>query len=135
MKKLLSIRYTTTAFNISMLLVRLSAGLMLISYHGIPKMIKFQQLSPTFYDPFGIGHKASLVLILFAEVFCSLLVVLGLFTRLAVIPIIIAMLVAIFGVHKGVGPEAELAMIYGTAAFVLLLCGPGRISVDGMIGK
>ena len=76
------------------------------------------------------------MLVIFIEVFCSMLVILGLFTRLAVIPIIIEILVATFSV-KAAQPliNKELDFLYLVPFVVLLFCGPGRVSVDGMIGK
>jgi putative oxidoreductase len=118
-----------------MLLLRLCFGILIISQHGMPKLMKFAAIAPTFYDPMGIGGKWSLVMVLFAEVFCGMFIVLGLFTRLAVIPLIILMLVAFFGRHNGIVGEGEASLLYLTAYLVLLFCGPGRVSVDGMIKK
>jgi putative oxidoreductase len=69
-------------------------------------------------------------------VLCALFIILGLFTRIAVIPLIIVMLVAIFGANSAKPLiESELALLYLGAFVTLLFCGPGRISVDGMINK
>lgn len=133
MKRLLSIRYSAGAFNFSMLLLRLSFGLLMIAQHGMPKLMNFAKVSQGFYDPMGIGSKTSLILVIFAEVFCSIFIVLGLFTRIAVIPLIILMCVAFFGAHAGLIPKGEMALLYLTVYLVLLFLGPGRISVDGMI--
>jgi len=136
MKKLLSISYSNGAFNFSMLLIRISFGAMMLLKHGLPKLMKFATLQNEFYNFLGIGSRFSLILNLFAEVFCSLFLILGLFTRLTVLPLIIAMLVVIFGVDKGKPlAESELAILFLTAYITLLFCGPGRISVDGMINK
>jgi putative oxidoreductase len=136
MKKFLSIHYSDGAFNFAILLLRLCLGLYMLIVHGMDKLMHFAERAASFYDPFGIGHKASLVLMIFAEVFCSIFVILGLFTRFAVLPLIIGMAVAVFGVHKGLHHnDAEIAAIYLTGYLVLLLCGPGRISVDGMMKK
>lgn len=107
----------------------------MIANHGLTKMMNFATLAIDFYDPIGIGHKWSLVLVIFAEVFCSMLIVLGLFTRFAVLPLIISLLVAIFSVHHGINAGAEMALLYITSFVTLLLCGPGRISVDGMMKR
>ena len=132
-----SITYSTLSFNIAMLLLRISFGLMLMVKHGfIQKVMNFATLKITFYNFMGMGSKASLILLLFAEIFCSLLVVLGLFTRWACIPIIFAMLVAIYGAGAGKDfMDSELAIFYLTAFVAILFCGPGGISVDGMINK
>lgn len=135
MKKIFSIGYTQTAFDFSMFILRLCFGILIISQHGMPKLMKFASIAPEFYDPMGLGGEWSLVMALFAEVFCGMFVVLGLFTRLAVIPLIILMLVAFFGRHNANAGEGEMALLYLMAYLVLLFCGPGRVSVDGMIKR
>lgn len=135
MRKLLSIKYSAGAFNFSMLLLRLSFGLLMLIQHGMPKLMKFAETSRTFYDPFGAGSKTSLVLVLFAEIFCSMFIILGLFTRLAVVPLIIVMCFAFFGANKGDVGGGEMALLFLTAYIILLFLGPGRVSVDGMMKR
>lgn len=135
MKKLLSIKYSAGAFNFSMLLLRLGFGLLMLIQHGMPKLMNFAEKSKGFYDPFGAGSKTSLVLVLFAEIFCSMFIVLGLFTRLAVIPLIIVMCFAFFGSNNGDIASGEMALLYLIACLVLLFLGPGRVSVDGMMKR
>lgn len=121
-------------FNLSILLLRLAFGLLLIANHGLPKLKNFDAMQYKFYNFLGMGSTFSLVLVIFAEVFCSMFIILGLFTRFAVIPIIIEMCVAIFGAAAGKPiTESELAVLYLTASLVLLFVGPGRVSVDGMM--
>ncbi|MGI8950003.1 MAG: DoxX family protein [Chitinophagaceae bacterium] len=134
MKKLISTYYSSWAFNISMLILRITFGGILLFKHGLSKLQNFNTLQTTFYNFMGLGAKASLGLNIFAEVFCSLFVILGLFTRFTVVPIIITMLVVIFGAQSD-KPflESELAVVYLAAFLTLLFCGPGRFSVDRMI--
>jgi len=136
MKKFFSTAYSDNAFNLTSLALRLAFGLIICIVHGFPKIMHFSNLQTTFFDPFHIGHKWSLVLAIIAEVLCALLVVLGLFTRLAALILVINMSVAVFLALKGQGLEhRELAILYLTAFFSVLLVGPGRFSVDGMMGK
>ena len=136
MKKFLSTSYSETSFNLAVLLLRLTFGLLICINHGFPKLMHFSGQEAIFFDPFHIGHRWSLILVLFAEIFCALLLVLGLFTRFAALVLVIELAVAVFLFHKG-QPLAnhESAIIYLTAFFALLLVGPGRISVDGAMGK
>ncbi|MFN4007651.1 MAG: DoxX family protein [Chitinophagaceae bacterium] len=134
MKKLLSIRYSEWAFNVALLSLRLVFGIVMMVDHGIPKMMKFADLQSKFYDFLGLGSKWSLMLVIFSEVFCSLFLALGLFTRFALIPLVITMLVAYFVVHASDAlPDKEPSLLYLTVYFAVLLVGPGKISVDGMI--
>ena len=122
-----SIDFSTTGFNIAMLLLRISFGAILMLKHGFDKVRTFDTLQHTFYNFIGLGSKASLILALFAEIFCSLLVVMGLFTRWACLPLIFTMLVIIFGHDAGKDlMDSELAIFNLTAFFVLLFCGPGK---------
>lgn len=82
----------------------------------------------------GMGSEFSLILAIFAEVFCGIFIILGLFTRFAVLPLIITMLVVVFGANAGkTFPESELALLYLSIFLLLLFCGPGKVSVDNMI--
>ncbi len=134
MKKLLSTKYSAGTFNITMLILRLSVGILMLN-HGY-KLIHFSDYQKDFMNFLGIGRTASLSLIVFAEFFCSLFLILGLFTRLAAIPLIIGMCVVIFKVWGGdLFGKAEVAALYLVGYIILLLVGPGRVSVDSMIGK
>ena len=84
----------------------------------------------------NLGSTTSLSLIIFAELICGLLLMLGLFTRLACIPIIIGMSVVVFvSSHGDIFGQGERGMMYLAATIAILFCGPGRISIDGMMGK
>jgi putative oxidoreductase len=136
MKRILSIKYGAGVFNFSMLLLRVVFGLLIIIKHGYFKLQNFSTIQNNFYNFLGLGMKTSLVLSIFAEVLCALFVVLGLFTRFAAIPLVITMLVAIFGANTDKPLlESELALLYLGAFSTLVFCGPGKISVDGMINK
>ncbi|NLU91592.1 DoxX family protein [Chitinophaga sp. Ak27] len=135
MRKLLSTGYTNGAVSFSMLVLRvLSGGLILL--HGWPKLINFTAKMNSFPDPLGVGHKYSLAMTVFAEVFCGVLLIMGLLTRLATIPLIICMSVIIFMIHaKDAISEKELPIIFLGAFVTLLFTGPGMFSLDGAIGK
>ena len=105
--------------------------------HGWGKMLKLFGDDPIkFADPIGIGEVPSLGLAVFAEVFCAALIMIGLFTRLSVIPLIVTMLVAVFVVHiSDPFPKMESGLLYLIPYIVLLLSGPGRFSLDALIRK
>ncbi len=139
MKRLFSTLVSDNAFGFAMLLLRLGAGGLMLVNHGWSKLQNFSSMSSQFGDPVGLGPTVSLSLTVFAEFFCAAFIVLGLFTRLAAIPLIIAMGVAFFIVHKGTyapGPgSGELALLYLFCYLTLLFAGPGKYSVDRMIAK
>ncbi len=135
MRKLLSTKYSAGAFNTALFLLRLSVGILMMM-HGYEKLKNFSTLEPKFMNFLGMGSSFSLALLIFAEFFCSMFLILGLFTRLAVIPLIIATCVMVFKAHNSdVFGDGEIATLYLTSYVVLLLVGAGRVSVDSMIGK
>ncbi|MCU0319950.1 MAG: DoxX family protein [Flavobacteriales bacterium] len=113
------------------LLLRITAGGTMIWQHGWPKLANFAERMDSFADPFGLGSALSLVLIVFAEVVCAGLVVLGLWTRAALIPLIIGMAVIAFMVKGDADfKEKELALVYLFAFVTLLFTGSGRFAID-----
>ncbi len=135
MKKLLSTKYSAGAFNTAMLVLRLGVGILMMN-HGYDKLIHYGDRHNKFMNFLGIGSSLSLALVIFAEFFCSLFIVLGLFTRFAVIPLIIVMGVALFKAHNSeFFGKGEMAALYLAAYITLLFVGPGRVSVDSMVGK
>ncbi len=135
MKKLLSIKYSAAAFNIAMLILRVGAGILFAS-HGYTKLIHFQERSAKFMNFLGMGSTTSLVLVIFAEFFCSILVILGLFTRIALIPILITLLVIIIKAHPyEFFGKGELPTLFFLVFLTLFMVGPGKASIDGLINK
>jgi putative oxidoreductase len=135
MKKLLSTKYSAGAFNTAIFLLRIAVALLMMN-HGYDKLVHFASKQNTFMNLMGMGSTVSLLLVIFAEFFCSLFLLLGLFTRLSCIPLIITMCFAIFKIHKGeVFGDGETDTLYLATYIVILLLGPGKISVDGISGK
>ena len=130
MRKLFKTRINSAGVNLGLLILRLSAGGFMLT-HGYPKLQRLLSGELRFSDPLGLGPEVSLVLAIFAEFLCSILVVLGLGTRLATLPLIVTMSVAAFISH-GSDPFArkELALMYLVSFVVLLLNGGGKYSVD-----
>ncbi len=105
------------------------SGMMLI--HGMDKMLSFSVLKSSFPPSIGLSSEWSLIMIILVEVGCSLLVLLGLLTRLAVLPLMFAMIIAAFFTFSPVTiGVVELPMLYFAGFFFLLLAGPGRYSID-----
>jgi putative oxidoreductase len=135
MKKLFSAKYSAGAINAATLVLRLGLGILMM-HHGYHKLVNFGAEQAKMINFMGMGQSMSLALVVFAEFFCSLFLILGLFTRLATIPLIITMCVVVFKVsHADVFGNAQTATLYLIGYVALLLTGPGKVSVDGMIGK
>ena len=125
---------SSTALNFWLFIFRVAIGLMMLT-HGIPKLNNLMTGNIAFADPFGIGPGPSLALVVFAEAGCSILLIFGLATRFAMIPLIINMLVAIFFAHAA-DPfgKRELAVIYLVIFIGFLIVGAGKFSIDYFIG-
>lgn len=120
--------------NFVLLLLRFAVGILMLT-HGLGKFSALFGDGPIqFPDPIGVGATASLALAVFSEVFCSILLIFGIGTRLAAIPLLITMLVAALIVHAndGIGRQ-ELPLLYSTIYFVIAMTGAGKISIDHWI--
>ena len=136
MKKLFSTGVSENALAFALLVLRVGAGLLMMIKHGFDKLTHFAQIAPRFADPFHIGSTTSLALVVFAEFFCAAFVILGLFTRLACIPLVVAMSVALFSAMGGdFFGKGETAGLFLIIFFVLLFTGPGKVSLDRLIAK
>lgn len=133
--KLLSTKYSAGAFNIGTLLLRVGFAALMIP-HGYDKLIHFSTYSKQFINFLGIGTDASLALTIFAELVCPFLMGIGLFTRIAALIAAIQMTVAVVKGHNSqIFGEGEHAAMYVIGFLVILILGPGRISVDAALGK
>lgn len=133
MKKIFKVYETSNNMDIALLIGRISIALLML-VHGIPKIAGFAETPVQFMSVMGLGAEISLGLAVFAEVFCSILVLLGLRTRLAVIPLIITMLVAVFMVH-GDDPfiKQEMGLHYLLVYVMLFFTGSGKYALDTLI--
>lgn len=115
--------------DIGLLILRVSAGGLMMT-HGVAKLMNFNSMLTQFPDPIGLGSGLSLSLAVFAEFLCALLVVLGVFTRFAAIPVAITMAVAAFIVHSA-DPfqRKELALLYFGIFVSLIFLGGGKYSL------
>ncbi len=116
--------------DVVMLILRIYSGFFMAYYHGLPKLQKFSSLSTRFADPLMVGSFTSLSLVIFAELLCSILVMLGFAIRIAVIPLIITMFVAAFIIHAG-DPmyKKELAISYLFFYLAIFVGGAGKFSI------
>lgn len=124
------------SYNLATLLLRLGLGAVMIASHGWQKLSKFSEMQDSFVNFMGMGSSASLTLSLIAEFFCGLLVVIGLFTRGALLLLIINMMVALTLAHNWrVFEDGQLPFVFLVGWAVVFLLGPGKISLDALIFK
>ena len=128
MKFLLSSK--SVALDLALFILRVgSAGMMMT--HGWNKLMNFQEKSVSWPDPLHVGHSVSLGMTVFAELFCAGFLLLGLFSRLALVPLIFLMAVAVFVIHAGDSfGDKEHAVLFLVPYIVLFFTGPGIYSLD-----
>jgi len=122
--------------DILVLILRVSIAAFMLT-HGWLKLGKLLAGGEIqFGDPIGMGPALSLILAVFAEVVCSILIGIGLGTRLASIPLIITMFVAAFIAH---GPDAfrqkEVALLYLLFYIAFFVTGGRKYSFDHLLTR
>ncbi|KAE9641004.1 DoxX family protein [Pseudomonas sp. PB106] len=119
------------ARDLGLLFLRVAGGLFLLWVHGLPKLLDFTAQLQLIEDPFHLGAHLTLILAIFAEVVCPLLIVAGLLARLACVPILFVLLVALLVVHPqwsvAEGQFGWLLLILFTTVFI---AGPGRLAIS-----
>ncbi len=119
-----------------LLLFRLLAGFALLRVHGWEKIAHYQDELRSIPDPFGLGATANLSIAIFSDVFCAVLVMLGIFTRLASLAILGTTLVGLFFVHfHDTWHDKDVPLVYSIMFGVILMLGPGKYSLDGVLSK
>lgn len=121
--------------NIGLLIFRVSIGLFMLFGHGLGKLQRILSGNEVkFLDPFGIGATSSLYLATIAEFFASILIIIGLFTRISSISLIITMSVAAFIAHSD-DPfsRQEKALMYLVSYLLLFFTGPGKYSFHSVM--
>ncbi|KQM52258.1 LysR family transcriptional regulator [Pseudomonas sp. Leaf15] len=115
---------------LGLLFLRVSASLFLLWVHGLPKLLHYSQQLTLIEDPFHLGANVTLCLAIGAEVVCPLLIIAGVWVRLACLPILAVLLVALLVVHP------EWSLFEGQFGWLLLIlfssiliAGPGRLAL------
>jgi len=133
MLKLLKLSFMPKTPDLGLLILRLTMGLSMLLLHGRDKMLNFSTYAQKFPALFGLPANVNLGLAVFAEVFCSALLIAGLFTRFAALILAITMGTAFYKVHQlalAGASSGELAMVYLFAYVTLIFTGGGKFSAD-----
>jgi putative oxidoreductase len=124
--------------DLPLLIIRLSVGLIFLS-EGLQKFLYPDDLGTGRFEKLGIGHPAFWAPFTASfEMVCSLLIIIGLYTRLAVVPLLIMVVAFITSkwpefLEKGFWPMAhdgrtDFAMTL--LLIFLLIYGSGKPSID-----
>jgi putative oxidoreductase len=128
------------------LIIRIIIGI-LMAFYGYEKLVHFQEMAASDFwanNVSFLGQKGAfpLALTVFAEFFCSLLLIIGLFTRLSLLPLLFCMayiFLVIFPfsiISSGDnGMEINTTFFYFIIYLGLFFTGPGKYSLDYMLLK
>jgi putative oxidoreductase len=118
------------SIDFAVLILRVIPSLFMMG-HGWSKLSNLLKGDWSFADPMGIGEPISLLLTIFAELVCSFLVIIGLFTRPALVILMVLCTIIIFIIH-GADPigDKEHAALFFVIYAAVFITGPGRFSVD-----
>lgn len=136
---LFNVGYTYS--NLSRLFLRLFTGIMFLQM-GVRQMTHIEEFANVAVGSMGLTNEGGLVAIIVLEIVCAVFIILGLFTRLALIPSIGVMIYAetVMVSATSVSSAGQMfifepgypIMFLGIFVY-LLLAGPGKISLDYLI--
>ena len=135
MKKIFSTTYNPLQLDLLIFFARIMIACLMMT-HGLPKMSKMLAGNFEFADPIGLGEKTSLIIVVLSEVGCSVLLILGLASRIALFGLIFTMFVIVFVTHASdsIG-EKETPVLYLLTFVMLFVSGPGKFSLDYLISR
>ncbi|HET9086655.1 MAG TPA: DoxX family protein [Acidobacteriaceae bacterium] len=123
---------SSSGTDIGLLLLRVISGLSLFIKHGVEKLTNHAHMASHFPDPVHIGRHPSFLVAMVSDAICSMLVVLGLGTRVAAFIIFMNLGVALYFVHHLAfrTEHAEMMVAYMAGFVTLVFTGAGRFSLD-----
>ena len=146
MKKLLFNSANPFNLDLGLLIIRIIMGL-LMAFYGYEKLINFETMAASDFwakniSFLGMSGKIPLALTIFAELFCSLLLIIGLFSRFSLLVLMFCMayiFVIVFPMSildKGEnGYQFNDAFVYFCIYLGLFFTGVGNFSLDSKILK
>lgn len=136
MNNFLQLNFIPQSIDLGLLLLRVWLGMSLFVRHGIEKVFGFSDMLTHFPDPLHIGAFPSLVFATLSDGICSILIILGLFTRLSSVVVMINLFV-IFTFLRGfsfVG-DGQLVYVYLGGYIAIFVSGAGKYSIDFLLKK
>ena len=118
----------------TLLLFRVLVSLSMINTHGVKKILDFEGTIAHIPDPIGIGGEASAVMAIIANIVAPVFVIIGLGTRVAILPILSVTLMGFFVVH-GNDPWSvrDVPLMYSLSYLTLFFLGAGKYSLDAKL--
>ena len=129
-----------TYSNLSRLFLRVFTGVMFLQF-GLRQIMHFDAIASYFPGIFGLSPEVSIAVIVSLELLCATCIILGLFTRIALIPSLMLMCYVEFLLFTPTVESSSQLFIFKPGYpimfigifFYMLLAGPGKVSVDYLI--
>lgn len=141
MKNLFYSKFEQKHYDLALLFIRILFGFEM-GFYGLSKLQTFSENANSDFwakdvNFLGMGGAITLGLVIFSELFCSVFFLIGLFTRLSLIPLIFTMLYIlvvldhfeiIFWDENGI----QIQSVFKFLVFYVLIfmTGPGKYSLD-----
>ena len=140
MKKLIyritTIYPSARSFHFSLLLFRIAVSTELMTAHGLKKIGVGVQEAEHIPNPLLLPKALNQYFAIAANLFFPVFIILGLFTRVAVLPILAVTLSGYFVLHWHDSLlEKDMPVIYSLVYLFLFIIGPGKYSLDDFINK
>lgn len=120
--------------NRAVFLFRFLVSAELIVVHGLKKIGVGIAQAEVVPNPLGLPEAVNQIFATGANLICPLFIILGLFTRLAAIPIAAVTLTGYFVVHGNDPlPERDIPFMFSVAFLFIMAVGGGRYSLDHKI--
>jgi putative oxidoreductase len=135
MKNILKLSFLPVNTDLALLFIRIWFCTSIFVKHGIEKFTRFPQMVLHFPDPIHIGPTIGLSFALVADAICTLLIILGLGTRLAALFLMVNLLVVFIFLHQlsFMKEHAELVYTYLGLSVLIVIAGPGKFSLDNKL--
>lgn len=140
LRRLLLMKFIPRKVDCGLLALRLTAAIPLFLKHGTEKLFRFHHMMGFFPNPLHLGVMPSLLFATLSDGICTLLIIVGFATRWAALVCFLNIAVALVFVHHFAifgpqGDHGELMLLYLGAMVMLILAGPGKYSVDRLMGE
>jgi putative oxidoreductase len=124
------------SFNTGMLLFRILVSIQLIVVHGLKKVGIGTHMVELIPNPFHLPVWFNELFAIAANLVFPLFVIVGFYTRLATLPILMVTLSGYFFVHwHDPLRMSDIPFMYSLSFLLIALCGPGKYSYDYFLRK
>ena len=133
-RHIVSVSTSAGTFNFSMLVFRVVLSLELMVVHGFKKIGIHVAEAEKVPNPLHLPEVINNAFAISANLIFPVLVILGLFTRIAILPILAVTLTGYFVLHwNDALLIKDTPFMYSLSYLLIMVLGPGRYSVDYFI--